>query len=230
MKRFAIYYMPEPGPLANFAACWLGWNATTGESAAQPDLPGLPLPLAQITATPRKYGFHGTIKPPFRLAAGQTAGALHRAAAALAARAAPIVLDGLHLHRLGGFLALTARGDQTPLAALAGSMVMGLDLFRAPPTEAEIARRSPEKLTPRQRDLLGQWGYPYVMDQFQFHLTLSGNLPHPMGEEVARILEPLLTPLLPQPFVIRDLCLCGEDDQGMFHLLHRYPLGDKGGA
>jgi hypothetical protein len=29
---------------------------------------------------------------------------------------------------------------------------------------------------------------------------------------------------VPQPFVIADLCLCGEDDLGQFHLMHRYPL------
>ena len=72
MKRFAIYYAPRGGAFADAAAAWLGWDLTRGRAVAQPDLPGLvDLPgLADLTAEPRKYGFHGTIKPPFRLAGG----------------------------------------------------------------------------------------------------------------------------------------------------------------
>ena len=74
--RFAVYYAPEPGPLADFGAAWLGWDATAGSARAHPDIAGLPRPVAEITQTPRKYGFHGTVKPPFRLAPGSTPEAL----------------------------------------------------------------------------------------------------------------------------------------------------------
>lgn len=224
MKRYAIYYAPEPGPLADLAAHWLGWDAAAGRALPHPDLAGLPRPVAEITETPRKYGFHGTIKPPFRLAPGQTAEALHRACADLATRLAPVTLDGLHLSQLGGFLALTPQGDARALADLAATVVRDLDAFRAPPTEAEIARRRPERLTARQRALLDQWGYPYVMEEFRFHLTLTGDLGTPEASAVAAALRPHLAPHLPRPFVIRDLCLFGEATDGMFRILHRYTL------
>ena len=68
-KRFGLYVVPE-GALYRAGAEWLGWDSVAGCAVAQPALPGLTDEVAAITATPRKYGFHGTIKPPFRLADG----------------------------------------------------------------------------------------------------------------------------------------------------------------
>lgn len=220
-KRYAIYYAPEPGPLAEFGARWLGWNPEAGN-----DLPHLPsdLPLDQITRTPRKYGLHGTIKPPFRLAQGIDIGALHATTRALVAGIKPIRLDGLRLARIGGFLALVPDGDASALSAMAGNIVKALDPFRAPLTEAEIAKRRPDRLTDNQRQMLDQFGYPYVLDEFRFHLTLSGRLDPDLAAQTEAELDRHLTDILPRPFVIRSLCLFGEADNGCFHLLHRYDL------
>jgi hypothetical protein len=223
-RRFAVYYTPEPGPLADFTARWLGWDPAAGRARAHPDVPGLPLPVAVITATPRKYGFHGTIKPPFRLAAGRTASALDDALAVLATALAPANCGGLELSRIGGFLALMPAGDTAPLDRLVTDVLTGIDAFRAPPDTPELVRRRAAGLTRRQEDYLIRWGYPYVLDEFRFHLTLSGPLDGPTGTSVLAALAPVVTPLLPDPFVLRDLCLCGEDDAGFFHILKRYPL------
>lgn len=222
--RFALYWAPEPGPFADLAARWLGWDPAGGRSLAHPDVGGLPRPVAELTEAPRKYGFHGTVKPPFRLAAGQTPEALHRAASDLCARLAPIRLDGLALHRLGGFVALVPQGDQGRLAEVAGRVVAELDDFRAPPDAAEIARRRPERLTDRQRDNLTRWGYPYVMEEFQFHLTLTGDLPGDEAAQVAAVLAPLFHPVLPRPFRVASLCLFGQARDGRFKMLHRYSM------
>ena len=37
-------------------------------------------------------------------------------------------------------------------------------------------------------------------------------------------LQEHLSPVLPHPFVIEDLCLLGEEMDGRFHLLHRAAL------
>ena len=66
-KRYAVYYAPEPGAFANFCARWLGWDAITGAEVAHAEVAGLPCPVSELTETPRKYGFHGTLKPPFHL-------------------------------------------------------------------------------------------------------------------------------------------------------------------
>lgn len=222
-KRYAIYYTPIQGtPLADFGAHWLGWDSASGTSRAHPAMDGLD--VADITATPRKYGFHGTIKPPFRLAPGMTAQALADAVAALCADAAPVTLDGLELARLGRFLALVPTGNADALGALAARAVQELDAFRAPPNESELAKRRASRLNAAQEANLVRWGYPYVLDQFRFHLTLSGQL----GEDIAtRTQTALATPLAAldlTPYAITGLTLLGEDDAGKFHQIHRYTL------
>lgn len=223
-QRFALYYVPRPGELAEATAAWLGWDIARARPVAQPRLSGLPLPLADLTAAPRKYGFHGTIKAPFRLAPDVTLRALSAACATLAEELRPVVMRGLTLSSLGGFLALTPEGDDTDLMTLGAEVVSGLDHLRAPLTADEIARRQPDRLNPRQRDLLDHWGYPFVMEEFRFHLTLTGDLAPEVREATALVLEDWLLPILPQPFVIDDICLVGEDAAGRFHLMSRHAL------
>ncbi|MFC3569036.1 DUF1045 domain-containing protein [Paracoccus simplex] len=227
MKRFAVYYAPPPGAFADLAARWLGWDAVSGQACAPPDLD---LPVAEITAEPRRYGFHGTVKPPFRLAPGATPGDLDAAMKGLAGRLAPVLLPGLRLASLDGFLALVPEGDTTPLQRLAATVVRNLDPLRAPLTEAEIARRRPERLTPPQRALLERWGYPHVMEEFRFHLTLTDRLPVGMAGRAQAALAAHFAPVLPRPFVIDALCLFGEPKDGGFRLLHRYDLAGRDGA
>lgn len=223
-QRFAVYYAPRPGDFAAATAAWLGWDAATGQAVDHPALDGLPAPLADLTRAPRKYGFHGTIRAPFRLAADVRPADVTAACDDLARRCAPVRLDGLHLHRIGGFLALVPSGDDTDLMALGADVVSHLDPLRAPLTAADIARRRPDRLTPRQCQLLDLWGYPYVMEEFRFHLTLTDDLPPAQADAVAAVLTPWLAPVLPRPFDVADLCLFGEDAQGRFHLLSRHAL------
>lgn len=217
--RFAIYYVPPDGPLAEFGAKWLGWDVVTGREAVQFDVPG----LHDITMTPRKYGFHGTLKPPFRLKEGQTLAALEAAVSDVADAMSPAVCDGLTLTQLGRFLALTPFGPLDSLQRIAEACVRDLDGFRAPAGEAELARRRKAGLSTRQEALLTQWGYPYVFEEFRFHLTLSGRL---LGEGLRGWTDTLQghLPDLPTPFVIDQIALCGERQDGRFELIHRYTL------
>jgi putative phosphonate metabolism protein len=221
MKRYAIYYAPQPGAFARAAAEWLGWDPEAGRAVEHADL--FPA-LAKFTAEPRKYGFHATLKPPFRLAPGESLESLKGATAALAANLHMVELPGLELTLLDGFLAFVPSGDTAPLNSLADQVVAAFEPFRADLSEAEIARRHPHQLTPRQRELLAQFGYPYVMEEFRFHLTLTGQLTE---TEAARLRPMALAHFhacLPERFAVAELCLFGEAEDGVFHLLHRYPL------
>lgn len=218
-SRFAVYYIAPEGELARFGAQWLGWDVIAGAAAD-------PLPIAgrdDVTMTPRKYGFHGTLKPPFRLTEGTDLDGLQAAVAGLAARLPAARCDGLGLTRLGRFLALTPLGETEALSQLAASCVTELDTFRAPASPEELAKRRGAGLSPAQEANLVAWGYPYVRDQFRFHLTLTGrlskaDLPHWEG-----VLQAALPPL-PAPFVIDSLGLVGERPDGRFELIHRYAL------
>ncbi len=226
IPRYAIYYTPPDGSaLADFGGAWLGWDAAQGCARAHPDIGGLPRPIAQITETPRKYGLHGTLKPPFYLAQGRREAELITALRDAARDLRPAVMEGLELAQLGRFLALTARGDTADLARVAGALVERLDRFRAPPTQEEIARRNPAHLSAAQRAHLDRWGYPYVFDQFKFHITLTGKLPKSEAATTGAILEPILAPLLPTPFEVRQVTLLRSDAQGRFAHVLRVPLG-----
>lgn len=223
-RRYAIYYTPSEARLAGFGAKWLGWDIAAGRAALQDEPDGLPAPLQQITAPPRRYGFHATIKPPFRLAPGQTAAALEAALARLAGQMPPIPLDGLRLAALGGFIALVPQGETAPLDGLAALVVETLDGFRAAPDAVELARRRTAGLSPAQEVLLMRWGYPWVMGEFRFHMTLTGKLSAARRAPVAAVLNARLAGLLPRPFAIDGLSLVGEDAEGRFHLIHRHAL------
>ncbi|MEO1274899.1 MAG: DUF1045 domain-containing protein, partial [Pseudomonadota bacterium] len=190
-----------------------------------PDLGPLPAPVAEITARPRKYGFHATIKPPFFLAEGETETSLAAAFDAFAASAKPVSAPALAVRRLGKFIALVEAEPAPGLNELAASAVRDLDRFRAPPTEADLARRRASNLSERQDALLLQWGYPYVMEEFRFHMTLTGPLDDQIGSETAKRLSDHVATLVPRPYPLDTLTLCGESEDGRFHAIHRRPLG-----
>ncbi|MFX0545375.1 DUF1045 domain-containing protein [Roseovarius sp. S1116L3] len=225
--RYAIYWTPAPGPLAGFGADWLGWDPVTGSE--RPHIATADLPIAQITARPRKYGLHATLKAPFRLATDRTFDGLRSALDRFAGRCAPVQLEGLSLARLGKFLCLRPEGDSSALTALAADTVQQLDSFRAPLTETEIARRRHAHLSPEADALMLRWGYPHVMARFRFHVTLTGPLDDDMAARTKRALAPLLDPLLPRPFAIDALTLMGENENGWFHALHRARFADAAG-
>ena len=216
--RFALYAVPDSEELADFGARWLGWDIRSGAAVDQFAVAG----LDDVTVTPRKYGFHGTIKPPFRLDATGV-DALQQAVAALAADAAPVATAGLRLATLGKFLALVPGGDTAPLGALAARCVRDLDHFRAPPTPAELERRRAAGLTVRQEANLSAWGYPYVMDDFRFHMTLTGQVAPKSVQFWSEAARGLL-PAEPVPFTVDRLALVGERQDGWFETIHTYAL------
>lgn len=198
-----------------------GLGRGAGHGGTTADLPGLGGRLAEVTATPRKYGFHATLKPPFRLAEGMTVEALDDALQAFAASQAVVTVDRLAVSRIGHFLALTPQGDTGGLQGMAARCVTEFDRFRAPLTPADMERRRAAGLSPRQEVLLAEWGYPYVLDEFRFHMTLSGRLSDEDLALVQSVAESAV-PALPEPYAFEGVALVGERPDGMFQLVHRY--------
>jgi hypothetical protein len=220
-SRYAVFYTPE-GALAEAGAAWLGWDIAAGRSVVQTTLDDID--LQKLTMRPRKYGLHGTLKPPFVLSEASNAGVLRHAVQTLAAAFEPVTLDGFELGMLGPSLALKPRGDQTALARLAQSVVTQLDAFRAPPSEAELAQRRQARLTPNQEQHLRDWGYPYVMDQFRFHITLTGRLQHAHEAAIAAAADTHFGSHLIEPLSINSLTLVGQGTDGMFYEIQRFRL------
>ena len=227
--RYALYFAPEPGSaLERFGRHWLGRNAATGELLRQPTLTGVSeTRLHALTAAPRHYGFHGTLKPPFRLASGHDEQALRSAIAAFCARQQAFVVKSLRLQEIGDFLALTPRMPSAALSALADACVTEFDSYRAPPKAAELAKRQAAGLSPRQHELLARWGYPYVLDEFRFHLSLTGPIEDAAERaQIMDLLDPLAAPVLAEPMAVRKLCLVFQPDGATpFRLIERFGFG-----
>jgi putative phosphonate metabolism protein len=171
--RVGIYYCPqEDDPLFHAGATWLGRDPVAGAAVVQPDIPG----IDEVTAEARGYGFHATLKPPMRLADGCSWDGLLAATRDLAARIEPFALPCLAVADVHGFLALRETEACPPLQSLADACVEQLDAFRAPPSEAELARRRRARLTEAQEAMLVRFGYPYVMETWFFHMTLTRRL------------------------------------------------------
>jgi putative phosphonate metabolism protein len=220
--RIALYYAPEAhDPLHERASAWLGRDAVSGAILPQNLVQGVD--IQEITADARGYGFHATLKPPFRMQ-GDVQAAL-QTARDFAARTAPFTLPPLYIADLDGFLALREAAPCPALQALADRCVTALDAHRAPATEAEIARRKPEKLSPRQREYLAAWGYPYVFAEWRFHMTLTRRL---TPAEKAIILPAVTEALGDAPALTRsvsDICIFAQAAPGApFTILERLML------
>lgn len=213
--RYAIYYTPaQHEPLARLAASWLGRDAFAGSSVTTPAVANLTADkIADLTADPRRYGFHATLKAPFRLADNETEAGLREAVARFADRVAPVEVP-LKPALLDGFLALVPAAPSPALDALAASVVKTFDRFRAPLTEAELARRKPERLTADEVANLRQWGYPYVFDRFRFHMTLTGRLAGEDVEPVSAVVADIFAGVLEKPISIDRLAIFVEPQPG----------------
>ena len=225
--RYAIYVAPDSGsPLAQFGAAWLGRDAETGARVARPVIEGFGAErLVRITETPRGYGFHATLVPPMRLAEGCTPGMLDDALAAFAAGRAPFLAPPLHLTQMKGFLALMLSAGSDAMQALEDDTIRTFERFRAPLTAAELARREDEGLSPRQEALFRAWGYPFVLDEFRFHMTLSCELDAPELQALRTALRPLTAPLCTQPLKVRGIALFEQATRdASFMLTQRYPF------
>lgn len=218
--RAAIYYTPGSATdLARLAATWLGRDAFTGEVARAAD----PWRDARV-AEPARYGFHATLKAPFRLAAGTTLDGLSEALAAFCAARAGLMIRRLVIGRLGGFLALVPAAPEPALGALEAEVVRAFEPFRAPLTAEEVALRHPTRLTARQRAYLERWGYPFVLDEFRFHMTLTGSLADEDAPAAERALADHFGAVLDRPLLLEGVGLFVEGEAGVPFRVHAFHL------
>jgi putative phosphonate metabolism protein len=226
--RYAINFTPPASdPLTLAASQWLGRNVFSGEAMEPPAIRGLGLhEIAFNTAVPRRYGFHGTLRPPFRLAEGVMEPLLLRHLMHFSGQQEPVRVPKLEVVRLGNRFALMPSQPCEALHHLAAAVVQHVDAFRAPMSEAELERADPGQLSAAQFANLHRWGHPFVMDEFRFHMTLTGAVG---PEEIGRFEEVLrryFEPFLERPLVIGNLALFVEMEPGAPFLVHSlHPLG-----
>lgn len=178
--RVAVYYAPEPH--SEHARAGQRWLALPGDASPPHDEPS---PLAAllgpeaaqaVLADPRHYGFHGTLKAPFRMKEGVALSHVLAEVEALASATEAFDLPPLAPAPLGPFLALQPQADGPELDAMAAACVTQLHHLAAPLNDLELAKRRRVSLSAQQEALMQRWGYPYVLQEFRFHMTLTGSL------------------------------------------------------
>jgi hypothetical protein len=184
----------------------------------------MPARFDELTEAPRLYGFHATLKPPFRPAHPWRM--LLDDVAQLAARLAPFDLPPLAVMDLGGFLALRETVACPPLHALADACVVELDTHREPPSAAELAQRRRGGLTPQQDQMLLDWGYPHVLGTWRFHMTLTRRLSPDERAAIQPAAAAHFAAALAMPRRVTEICLFTQAAAGApFLLAERVALG-----
>ncbi|MGX5667601.1 DUF1045 domain-containing protein [Rhizobium daejeonense] len=220
--RYAVYFTPEADhPLTLAASDWLGRDAFSGmDSAIQPVADFSQEERTELTADPRRYGFHATLKAPFTLADGSSETALIESFRDFCATNAAFDIPLAVVNRIGPFFALVPAELHPPLQAFAASIVEAFEPFRAPLGEADIARRRPDRLNEAQRAHLMRWGYPYVMEEFRFHMTLTGPVPEERATAMAEVLNQRFADFIRRPLRISGLALFIEPERGAPFIVH----------
>jgi putative phosphonate metabolism protein len=227
--RYAIYYAPEPmSALWRFGCGVIGYDAASGTDVPFSTTGGQSIAeWSIITEEPRRYGFHATMKAPFELADPGSEGELLRRVAMLASCQKCVEIEEVQVATLSRFVALTAVGDVTPMMTLASKIVEGLDDLRAPLTEADRARRLAASLSARQKNYLDLYGYPYVREEFRFHMTLTGAVRPPDIERLRSNLErhkEMASISGPVPIAALTVFRQFRRD-ARFRIIARFPLG-----
>jgi putative phosphonate metabolism protein len=207
--RYAIYFAPDDGnALAEAAAVWLGRDAFGREV---PPAVG----REELVAEPARYGFHGTLKAPFHLHHRIDEASLFDAFDEFCAETSSFEIPEVVIGQLGPFFALVpGKEAHAGVNALAEACVRTFEPFRAPLSAADIARRKPETLPERQRQYLTEWGYPYVFEEFRFHMTLTGAVAEADRGDVRSRLEMHFGSFAEKSLAISHLALFIEPERG----------------
>lgn len=226
--RYAICFTPPASdPLSLVAANWLGRNVYSGDMLEPPAVRGLGIhEIAFHTAVPRRYGFHGVLKAPFHLSADMSESQLLRDLMRFAGTFAPFQISRLEIARLGSFYSLMPSAPCQQIQYLASAIVQEFDRYRAPLSEADIERSDPDGLSAAQFANLHRWGNPYVMDEFRFHMPVTGSINAIDMPRIEAALRTIFEPVLKEPVMVSNVALMIEEGTGgpfRVHSLH--PMG-----
>lgn len=205
--RYAIYAVPGASPendsqdarrLFETASAWF----------ADPQFE----PFVQKAA---RYGFHATLKAPFRLAENMDEAQLLDEVDSFCKTTQPVVIPQLSLATIGRtekFYALVP-GDPNRIGEVndfAARVVKTFDKFRAPLRHDEWLKRKPNELTDHQKSLLNEWGYPWVFDQFKLHFTLTDSMSETHSNALKREVAQRFSCFQGSDIELRTLTVCVE--------------------
>ncbi len=195
MPRYAIYFVPAiETEFFRFGSAVLGYDCYTGQKVDRPAaLDAEPDLWDRLTAEPRRYGFHATLKAPFQLSPSCTEAQLVSALHSFAGLGHAIPALTPTVRMLSGFAAIVPATASPALDELASKCTTIFDAFRAPMSAQERARRVASGLNQSQIENLDRWGYPYLFTDFRFHMTLTSKVDLDRRNDVLATLQGALS-------------------------------------
>jgi putative phosphonate metabolism protein len=228
-RRYAIYYAPPPGSdLGAFGRRWLGRDHVTGEPVEPLKLDDIDAAQhMEITRSARHYGFHATLKAPFELAVGKETEELYARARLFASAREKFETPPLEIAKISRWVAFVLSSSSEAMNELAADCVRDFEDFRAPLSDVDIDRRRRSGLSPRQDEQLLAFGYPYIFDDFQFHMTLAGPMESVQQEKVHHILQAVSPPFEQHPFIVDAIAIYEQPSRDLpFIQTARLPFGE----
>lgn len=229
--RYAIYYSPPRNSLLESAGTyWLGRTAFRyGQVPKEIPERFFKQEYYQLIESPRWYGFHGTIRAPFELAEHVKPEEFIKEVRKICATHTPFNLSGLAVSSFSGFLALTPTSGYPELIKLHSDLVRKLDFLRPPLSQFDLKRHLDKQLSKRQEQLLRRFGYPFVLEEFKFHMTLTGTIEDKVRSSYKEKLEHILNPYLTEPVPVQEVSIYMQPDRKTPFVEHtRIPLtGNK---
>ncbi|NLH82976.1 MAG: DUF1045 domain-containing protein [Phyllobacteriaceae bacterium] len=227
--RLAVFFAPSPSSeLWRTGSAVLGRDAASGARVAFPDSP--PCDAADwedVTAEPRRYGFHATLAAPFELADGASEAETIDFARAFVADRVPFDLPDLAVADLADFVALRPSAPSTALERLAADCVVLFHPYRAPLSPEDRARRLGPDPSAERIANVDRWGYPHVFEHHRFHMTLTGSLADDRRAGVRAALAEQFGDALRGGVVDAITLFRQESRDAPFRVLARLPFGGR---
>ena len=232
-KRVAIYFLPKKNSsLENFGKNLLGRDINKKKKISLTRRQKYFInrgftyfdELKDYCEEPAKYGFHATLKAPFRLKRNVKTKNFYDVISHIAAQHSRFKIKGLKIVYSKKFTFITSRKPNKLLINLENDLVKHLDTFRAELNKTEIKKRIPDSLTFKQNKYLKEWGYPFVLDQFKFHMTLMNQNNNKLSNKQKLELEKLIYKISNNLLEFNEISLLGENKNGYFEEIKRFKL------
>ena len=232
-KRVAIYFLPKKNSsLENFGKNLLGRDINKKKKISLTRRQKYFInrgftyfdELKDYCEEPAKYGFHATLKAPFRLKRNVKTKNFYDVISHIAAQHSRFKIKGLKIVYSKKFTLITSRKPNKLLINLENDLVKHLDTFRAELNKTDIKKRIPDSLTIKQNKYLKEWGYPFVFDQFKFHMTLMNQNNNKLSNKQKLELEKLIYKISNNVIEFNEISLLGENKNGHFEEIKRFKL------
>ena len=232
-KRVAIYFLPKKNSsLENFGKNLLGRDINKKKKISLTRRQKYFInrgftyfdELKDYCEQPAKYGFHATLKAPFRLKRNVKTKNFYDVISHIATQHSRFKIKGLKIVYSKKFTFITSRKPNKLLINLESDLVKHLDTFRAELNKTEIKKRIPDSLTFKQNKYLKEWGYPFVFDQFKFHMTLMNQNNNKLSNKQKLELEKLIYKISNNVIEFNEISLLGENKNGHFEEIKRFKL------